>query len=1415
MNIFFKFIFIIILLFSLTRINGQSVKVSEYSNSRNFFIENKGQIIDQKGIQNTRVNYLLNTPGLNVQLRNSGFSYDVYTKESKKSEHNLKGRKKTKDETSINEDRYRFHRIDIDFIDVNPTVLLIPKKEIISRINYFGSNNEKGVVGVKSYEKVVYQNLYDYIDLEFFIPTNKKKPVEYNFIVHPKGKLSDIKMKISGAEVHNKKTHLEFDVLMGVMNETIPSSWVDKNQRKKEVLIEYHSLGNNTYGFMIDNLNLSKGAKLVIDPTPVRLWATYFGGEEDETQYDADIETDSNGNIFTSGYTRSVTNIATAGSFETNYGSSWNGYLAKFNSDGVLLWSTYYGDYRTLFRGISIDSNDNIVGVGETYSDNNMSTAGSHQATLYDNGTENFFDGFIVKFGTDGNRIWGSYYGGESFDYCTSVSIDSNNNILVGGHTASNENIASAGAFSEHVTLNVHNNWDAFLVKLDEDGQRIWATYYSGQYSTGVDVDSHGSVYLLGQVNITDENISTSGAYQEEYSDEGSFSWSDTFLVKFDMNGNREWGTYFGGDSYDDSFAVVVDNLDNVIICGATRSNVFPTTPNAHQTSKGGEFYDYNGFLAKFDSSGAIQWNTLYGGSEGAEAYNIDIDSNNDIFLVGGSASPDAIATSDSFQPTITGGLEAFVAKFDALGTRLWGTYYGGTSSDTGLDIEVSSLGDLYLLGFTYGSTNLATPGSHQDSYSGNIDNFIVKFKDCLSSIVATVNTNLCEGDLLEFNASGGISYLWTGPNGFTSADANIQIPNASSTMSGTYNVSIISADGCNDTRTFEVLVSSVPVSSVLPSIVACADINTAGYASTFNTSQVQTLALNGQTNVEVSYFDGNGVQLPSPLPNPMSNSIQDLESITVRLTSQFNPQCYIESSFDLVVNPLPIVNAVQPITRCDDDISDGFTIFDLSGVEDIILDGLTGMSVSFFTQNGNPVPNSSLSSYTNEIAYQESILAVVADVDTNCTREVTFNLVVSQLPMANPVNNLLGCDDNNDGISNTFDTSMVIDQVLGSQQGMEVLFFDSNGGVLPSPLPNPYTNTVLNQEFITVRVLNPLTQCYAETLLELRTTSQPIINQPSDLYACNEGGGIGIFDTSNIENQIINSQSGLRVLYFDENNNALPSPLPTLFQNTIANQETIFVRVEDISNNLCYNETSFNLIVNELPQVTIEETYLICALEPSVTVTLPSGFSSYEWRFEDGTIISNTNEGIIANEGNYVLTIEENTNGIICTNSFTFELVRSDLPTITSVNVGDLGNNFIEVIASGDGDFEYSINGIDYQDSNVFQNMPGGVHTVHVRDRYNCGEDSQEVVLVDYPPFFTPNSDGIKDYWQIEGISHFPEAKIFIYNRYGKLLRILDANSLGWDGIYNRRIMPPNDYWFRVDLGNGRRFNGHFSLLR
>lgn len=592
-----------------------------------------------------------------------------------------------------------------------------------------------------------------------------------------------------------------------------------------------------------------------------------------------------------------------------------------------------------------------------------------------------------------------------------------------------------------------------------------------------------------------------------------------------------------------------------------------------------------------------------------------------------------------------------------------------------------------------------------------------------------------------------------------------------------------------------------------------CEDTYGSGVSSKFNLATVQQQVLGGQLDKVITFIDGSGNEY-STLPNAFTNTVKNRETIVVRVAHQSNPCCYSEITFDLIVNPLPSIDAISDLYVCHN-VTNGFAYFDLEKVQSNLIGSNPNLNVEFYHQNGQLIQEP-LNTVENLVINEEEITVHVINSNTKCNNETTFKLMVNPLPVANPLNVLIGCDDDKDGISQYFDMSNIETNVLGNQSNMIVSYFDAKGNQLPSPLANPYTNSTLNEETITVRVTNPLTLCFSETPLVLKTATQPEINKQQPIYSCDLGDGFANFDTSNIEAELIGAQSGLSVFYFDSKGNQLPSPLPVTFQNTQAWFETIHVRVENELSNLCFSETSFDLIVNELPIVTIEESYFLCQLEPFFNVNVEASFDTYSWMYQDGSVISNSFNANLVNAGDYTLTVGKNSNGIYCENSFVFELIRSELPGIADVAYKELSDaNYIEINATGDGDFEYSIDGINYQDSYLFNNVSGGVYTVSVRDKLGCGEAFDNVVIIDYPKYFTPNGDGVNDTWQIKGIEGYPNAIVLIYDRYGKLLKQFKAQGAGWDGVSRGELMFSSDYWFTVYLNSNIDFSGHFALKR
>jgi gliding motility-associated-like protein len=158
----------------------------------------------------------------------------------------------------------------------------------------------------------------------------------------------------------------------------------------------------------------------------------------------------------------------------------------------------------------------------------------------------------------------------------------------------------------------------------------------------------------------------------------------------------------------------------------------------------------------------------------------------------------------------------------------------------------------------------------------------------------------------------------------------------------------------------------------------------------------------------------------------------------------------------------------------------------------------------------------------------------------------------------------------------------------------------------------------------------------------------------------------------------------------------------------------------------------------------------------------------------------------------------------------------------IDSILIADMTDiNTVTVNVSGLGDYEFSLDEPSgyFQDSNFFNDVPAGIHTVYINDKNGCRPIvSRTIAVVGVPKFFTPNGDGYNDYWSVKGVndSFNTNSIIYIFDRYGKLLKQwVPSSSDGWDGTFNGINLPSDDYWYTIKLEDGREAKGHFSLKR
>ncbi|WP_133158859.1 T9SS type B sorting domain-containing protein [Flavobacterium alvei] len=253
-----------------------------------------------------------------------------------------------------------------------------------------------------------------------------------------------------------------------------------------------------------------------------------------------------------------------------------------------------------------------------------------------------------------------------------------------------------------------------------------------------------------------------------------------------------------------------------------------------------------------------------------------------------------------------------------------------------------------------------------------------------------------------------------------------------------------------------------------------------------------------------------------------------------------------------------------------------------------------------------------------------------------------------------------------------------------------------------------------------------------------------------------------------------------------------------------------IYVRID--SNDKCYQVVSLNLTLVSEPIIPISDTVSLCQNE-NVTIDAGSGFDTYLWS------TGATSEMItVAAAGSYSVTVTQNHVTTVCSSTKDFLVQLSNVATISKIETQDWTDAenviVVELADTSLGSYEYSLDGITYQDSNMFSGLISGDYTVYVRDKNGCGTVNQEVFLLNYPKYFTPNQDGYNDTWAVKFSASEPSLIVRIFDRYGKLLKELGATA-AWDGTYNGHQLPSTDYWFVVTRASGKVYKGHFAMKR
>lgn len=387
------------------------------------------------------------------------------------------------------------------------------------------------------------------------------------------------------------------------------------------------------------------------DPAGKRLWGTYFGGESNEGTWDVAAR---DGKVVIAGYTLSQSGVATPDAFATSRAGTQDGFVACFSDAGVLLWATYVGGSGAQDHAQSVAFADqgDVYAAGRVTLGSAIAGPGAHQPSLGGGA----YDGYLLRLDDQGQRVWGTFYGGSATDTAYAVAVGPGDTVYLGGQTTSTTNIASAPA---HQSL-LAGSSDGFLARFDGAGMRLWGTYFGGAgQEVRVALAAHPDGGVVMGTHSNSPGLATPGVHQTAIA--GLF---DGVVARFDAAGQRLWSTYHGGEDTEDVNQVAIGPDGSIYVSGETVSTTGVATPDAWQTMRTAL---NNNYAAKLTAAGQRVWGTYYGGPGGLTERGRLALHGNDVILAGQTTAPTGMATPGAHKEIVQGN-DTYLARFEQAG---------------------------------------------------------------------------------------------------------------------------------------------------------------------------------------------------------------------------------------------------------------------------------------------------------------------------------------------------------------------------------------------------------------------------------------------------------------------------------------------------------------------------------------------------------------------------------------------------------------------------------------------------------------------------------------------------------------------------------------------------------------------------
>lgn len=749
------------------------------------FEENRGQIVDTRKQPRPDILFGVEGNGLRFFLRRTGVSYVFYQWAVDTARVYSYGH--TPVSNGPRGPIVTSYRLDVELVGANLNPGVLAESPAPDAANYYLGHCRGGITGVHRYERVTLTNVYPGIDLVY---RTQGDALKYDFVVHPRGRVSDIHLRYQGAD----------EVELGADGSILAHTQYGDVSEAAPVVYQLLPDGRHVplaANYITDGADVAydipawtSGATVVIDP--VLRWSTYLGGTGTDVAEDIACHPDYDTAFTVVGSTSSIDFPTTAGVAQVTKAASGgakyvtaDGFIARFTTGGGRLWITYLGGGdEDDAQVVGLDEVGNTYIAGSTASPDFPVTADAYDGVGGPNSS------FVAKLDVNGRLSWSTYFRGTDVN---ALTVSPTREVAIGG-SATGTLATTPGAYQQVGPRS--GEAKGFIAKFNGDGALRWSTYFGGtpmfgqrdaESVTALTFSRTGDLFACGWTSLSDFPT-TIGAFQPAIArgndpNDAMFANRDGWLAKFDGAGSPQWSTFCGGTGRDVLADIALDPGGNPVVVGSTRSTNFPTTTGTYQPLRdGGDSLATDGLVAKFSAAGALMWGTYFGGRGPDDAREIAIGRDGSYWIGFSATSPSFPVTDDAYLGPLGAANGGGIVKLDGTGNRLWATCLSLPNNTTlPRGICVNRQGCI-VCGIS-GKNFITTPGVFQRDYSGGQwDGMMMMFCDFSLSVEPHGQVVVCAGDSVVLTASEGLDwYRWS--NGATTRSITVR-------QSGNYIVS-------------------------------------------------------------------------------------------------------------------------------------------------------------------------------------------------------------------------------------------------------------------------------------------------------------------------------------------------------------------------------------------------------------------------------------------------------------------------------------------------------------------------------------------------------------------------------------------------------------------------------------------------